>query len=257
MVTRISDLTEKSTFNKNDLLLVTDIANNASKKATIDFITQQKADITYVDSVVGNMSGTIIVNNTTTIDNADTGKLIELTGLSSYTVRLPSPKTSQIKTGSTFIIWNNSTSNKTIAINNVELEKFYGDFSGANSFVMSPNMMLTAISDGSNWIVSISASNFTIGVNQTWQNMGPYRSSGATYTNTTGRPITVMVSFSYAVRFDGQNYAYVYMNGVQVAQFDIITYSYGTDTTFSFIVPNNNTYALSAPNGIITWYELR
>jgi hypothetical protein len=91
-----------------------------------------------------------------------------------------------------------------------------------------------------------------IGVGQTWQNVAASRSSGVTYTNTTGKPIVVSVWGN----FSNSNWlARITINGV-VANYlrDGTNYNGGVMTTA--IVPNGQTYRVDI-SGISGWAELR
>ena len=92
-----------------------------------------------------------------------------------------------------------------------------------------------------------------IGVGQTWQAVT--RSLGTTYTNSTGRPIQVMVS----MRGQGAGAAIAYVNGLEIARAnspDCCGVPQYPTVPFSFIVPNGNTY-LCTGNGLSRWVELR
>ena len=92
-----------------------------------------------------------------------------------------------------------------------------------------------------------------IGVGQTWQAVS--RSLGATYTNTTGRPIQVMVS----MRGQGAGAAIAYVGGVEIGRAnspDCCGVPQYPTVPFSFIVPNNTTY-LCTGSGLSRWTELR
>ena len=95
--------------------------------------------------------------------------------------------------------------------------------------------------------------NAGIGVNQTWTSVP--RAIGTTYTNSTGKPITVAISLtcSNANTVQGLNIngTVVYAGSVGGA---------GTATGFSLIVPNGATYVTATNGGtlsLVTWYELR
>ena len=85
---------------------------------------------------------------------------------------------------------------------------------------------------------------------QSWQNVASSRTSGTTYTNTTGSPIMVMTS---------ANLASGHIN-VQV-QGAATTYNQRyTDWTIAptFVVPNGHTYIVTASDATVdTWNELR
>jgi hypothetical protein len=85
-----------------------------------------------------------------------------------------------------------------------------------------------------------------IGVGQTWQVVTGSRVSGTTYTNSTGKPILIMVRINQSAS-----------NSVVVGGVTIITANSSTATfvTYSFIVPNSTTYVVTAT--INEWSELR
>ena len=81
----------------------------------------------------------------------------------------------------------------------------------------------------------------SLGVGQTWQNLTSSRASGVTYTNSTGKPILVVVN-TYA--------------GTSIV--DGVTLRYiGDDSEgdWSFIVPSGSTYSVTG--NIRSWAELR
>ena len=112
----------------------------------------------------------------------------------------------------------------------------------------SANQVL--VSDGTNWTAGSAAG---VGYNQTWQNLGGSRGVGVTYTNSTGRPIAIIVS---TVNTSG---AWLYINGNLVARqwYDVNTgagqVGYGFVTA---IIPDGSTYLVNQGN-LYTWYELR
>jgi trimeric autotransporter adhesin len=95
--------------------------------------------------------------------------------------------------------------------------------------------------------------NAGIGVNQTWTSVT--RAIGTTYTNSTGKPISVAITAtcSSATTVQGLNISgtVVYAGSVGDA---------GTASGFSLIVPNGATYVTATNAGtltLVTWYELR
>ena len=95
--------------------------------------------------------------------------------------------------------------------------------------------------------------NAGIGVNQTWTSVA--RAIGTTYTNSTGKPISVAITAtcSSATTVQGLtiNGTVVYAGSVGDA---------GTASGFSLIVPNGATYVTVTNGGtltLVTWYELR
>lgn len=95
-----------------------------------------------------------------------------------------------------------------------------------------------------------------LGMGQTWQDVTESRRSGITYTNTTGRPIEVAVSYSETSNFDAGHTFNV--NGVPVGK-SVITYGESNKTSFtSVIVPAGASYSVTEINGgLYLWAELR
>lgn len=92
-----------------------------------------------------------------------------------------------------------------------------------------------------------------IGIDQTWQNVTSSRVGGSTYTNNTGKPITVIVSIRDANVFSG---VLVRVGGVTIIDVDDVG-AQGT-TPYTFIVPNNTSYSVTInANTIRHWSELR
>jgi hypothetical protein len=112
----------------------------------------------------------------------------------------------------------------------------------------SANQVL--VSDGTNWSAGSAAG---IGYNQTWQNLGGSRAVGVTYTNSSGRPIQVLVTL---VNTSG---AWFYINGnLVIRQFYDVNTGAG-QTGYSFvtgIIPDGSTYIVASGN-LSTWWELR
>jgi hypothetical protein len=82
-----------------------------------------------------------------------------------------------------------------------------------------------------------------IGVSQTWTDVTGSRTTGTTYTNSTGKPIFIAIS--------GGSAAVVYtINGITGFTSSATSYM-----QISFMVPNGNTYAVT--NNFVKWAELR
>jgi len=122
-----------------------------------------------------------------------------------------------------------------------------GSVTVANTGVTSVN--------GSTGAVTVTS----IGVGQTWQDVTGSRSSGTTYTNSTGKPIMVNV-FSSGI--DSSFTLYAYCQGVLVG---FMGGGAGGDSRrsgfASFIVPDGGTYSVSYSGGALgttlLWAELR
>ena len=92
-----------------------------------------------------------------------------------------------------------------------------------------------------------------LGVGQTWQDVASIRSSGSTYTNNTGKPITVIVSIRDVDVLSG---VLVTVAGVVIIDVDDVG-AQGT-TPYTFIVPTGSTYSVNVnSNTIRRWAELR
>lgn len=84
-----------------------------------------------------------------------------------------------------------------------------------------------------------------IGNSQTWTSftVGSTRVSGTTYTNSTGRPILVLIC--------GYGNGAFYVNGTSLGGYNVSGNVYG-----SIIIPNGATY-MSNITSMSTWWELR
>jgi hypothetical protein len=86
----------------------------------------------------------------------------------------------------------------------------------------------------------------SIGVGQTWQNVSKF--SGVTYTNSTGKPISVIVGCSLS------------SSTISLTVDGLVIQSMGNTAAgpgnVSAIVPNNSTYSVNAPSAV-SWFELR
>jgi len=93
----------------------------------------------------------------------------------------------------------------------------------------------------------------SIGINQTWQDMLSQRKNGIVYTNTTGRPMQILVSQQQS---STSQTCTLIVNDVEVLK----NVSYGTadGCIVSAIIPAGATYKITYPNyNPIKWYELR
>jgi hypothetical protein len=103
------------------------------------------------------------------------------------------------------------------------------------------------------------ASNIGVGIGQTWQALTGSRALAVTYTNSTGKPITVHL---YVARDTWSTAAVrIYINGVGGPLFNYNTNSGGGNAAVgSIVVPNGSTYRVeiaSEPCYIREWWELR
>ena len=102
----------------------------------------------------------------------------------------------------------------------------------------------------------IDANAVGLGIDQTWQDVSSSRSMGVTYTNTSGKPICVAISFVDPVASNSTQF-YFYINGVMVFEYYIYTSSDEIGNIFC-VIPNGATYSTSTGNESIRhWHELR
>lgn len=83
--------------------------------------------------------------------------------------------------------------------------------------------------------------NLAFGVDQAWVDVTSSRSSGVTYTNTTGRPIVVMVTG------DGNNSSAsttINVGGVNIGAI-VSSGSFNIEKSLSFVVPNGTSYTMT------------
>lgn len=90
-----------------------------------------------------------------------------------------------------------------------------------------------------------------IGVGQTWQNVSGSRTSGTTYTNSTGKPITVICGQSGA---GSATTLTVTVGGVSFGGQSTLS---GGTIILSFVVPGGATYSATLGVAFTIWMELR
>lgn len=117
----------------------------------------------------------------------------------------------------------------------------------------------SSLDSGAGAFVIYTPTDSMIGVNQTWQNVTASRSSGVTYTNTTGKPIFVYIRPNYTA---GVSCVLTFaVNGIDIGS------AYGnmpsgtyTNMSTGFIVPPGATYKVYVSGGtptVVSWAELR
>ena len=106
---------------------------------------------------------------------------------------------------------------------------------------------------GTNITGTANSLNAGVGVNQTWQ--GVTRAIGTTYTNSTGKPILVAITYSCNASNTVQG---LIINGTTVYAGSTTTAGY--PGSFVLLIPNGATYVTTTNVGVIslvTWTELR
>ena len=96
----------------------------------------------------------------------------------------------------------------------------------------------------------------SLGVGQTWTNVTASRAIATQYTNTTGKPILVVISCTG----NGPNGLFGAMVDGSTIMYSPSTASSGYWTSVSFVVPNGSTYNTNQQGANVTlglWWELR
>lgn len=138
------------------------------------------------------------------------------------------------------------TGANTLSANNVLL----GNGTSALQAVAPGSSGNVLTSNGTTWT---SAASQSIGYSQNWSLPG--RSANTTYTNSTGKPIQVAISTTINATLANPAVA-IYVNGVLIMQSAGSSVS-NQYTTYSFIVPNGQTYQCNLNNASISiWAEL-
>lgn len=94
-----------------------------------------------------------------------------------------------------------------------------------------------------------------VGVGQTWTNVTASRATGTTYTNSTGKPIMVVVTPVAAGSLIGT----FNINGSAVGVVQFTPSGGGGGSPFFYIIPNGATYSVTNNSNysINFWWELR
>ena len=117
--------------------------------------------------------------------------------------------------------------------------------------VTSTNIADATIAQG-----DLDTSIIPLGVGQTWQSVTGSRAIGTTYTNSTGRPIMVIVSGTGG----GANGLWGVTISGAISYYTPSTYTANVWTACEFIVPAGGTYQLTQQGSNVTlqnWSELR
>lgn len=93
------------------------------------------------------------------------------------------------------------------------------------------------------------ANGHDLGVGQTWQDVTASRAAGTIYTNSTGKPIMVIIQDGHATNWGFT----ITLNGT----ISYVAPGYGNFGSTSFIVPDTWTYKINTVNSLGKWLELR
>jgi len=220
----------------NKITAVTDPTNaqDAATKAYVDanvpstanFLTKTNnlSDVSNVTTARGNLTA------------AKSGANSDITSLTGLTTPLT--------------VAQGGTGAATLTSNNVLL----GNGTSAPQVVAPSTAGNVLTSNGTTWVSSAPSNG--LGVGQSWTDVTASRAIGTTYTNSTGKPIEVIVSGLG----NGANGLWGITLNSAVTFFSPSTATTGYWTVICFIVPNGNTYLLTQQGATATmqnWSELR
>jgi hypothetical protein len=129
-----------------------------------------------------------------------------------------------------------------------------GDTSGAGTITV-PAVAGTFTATFQSTTGTVALTSDVIGVSQTWQDVTASRAVGTTYTNSTGKPIFIVVACTGSA-----NNARVVITTGGVAIVGNGAAGSGFYVNNSAIIPAGSTYVVSTPTGTLTlqsWTELR
>jgi len=118
----------------------------------------------------------------------------------------------------------------------------FGDFSSAGREVATAAEIRTG-TDNEKVVTPLGINDTILGMGQTWQDVTASRAINTTYTNTTGRPIYIMIHTDGSLRN-------IQIDGINVAA----SSAGGGNLTNTFIIPNGSTYRTDFFD---QWLELR
>jgi hypothetical protein len=233
-------LTSTAGSTVNATALVAGVQYSALSLGTTDFTTVGATSI----SLTGSIAGTVLTVTAGT--GVALGQILSGTGVTANTT-ITSFGTGTGGTG-TYIV----SASQTVASTTIT--------------ALNPAFTATGVATGTGtaqvttW-ASSSIPNTSIGINQTWQDVTASRALATTYTNSTGKPIQISVRTQSAAggSFDTK----IIVNGLTVYFVTSYAANAGYGNCVTTIVPNGNTYSVTASGGtsgtgtLTFWTELR
>lgn len=195
------------------------------------------------------------------IQTSPRGAVASIAAASNINLTTSAPSTDQITITGTGV----NIAGFTVAANRIFLVRMTG---ATNTLVNSATLITgrgtnIAVSAGDSfWMRSTAANTIEIlcgsflvdasigSRGQTWQNLTASRAIGTTYTNTTGRPIFVIVNVTDVTDANGA----VFIDGVSTGPIDS---GLTQRQQMWFLVPAGSTYRLQPSMTLSTWLELR
>lgn len=154
---------------------------------------------------------------------------------------------------SDFVVVMDSTVPKKITLSDFTQELTASSETVKGIIELATTAEVQAGTDDSRAITPLKLKNSVIGLGQTWQDVTASRTSGVTYTNSTGKPILVSIINLSSDAGIGE----LYINDTIM----ISVGSVGTGVNFrsqiSAIIPNGSTFKLVAADTFYKWSELR
>jgi hypothetical protein len=193
-------------------------------------------------------------NSSTYLRGDQTWATVTQTRISGGTTGLtPSSLTSgDVTLAGTLTVANGGTGATTLTANNVLL----GNGTSALQVVAPSTSGNVLTSNGTTWASSAPAAS-GLGIGQTWTNVSGSRSSGTTYTNSTSKPIQIMVATDNTgnTQYGSGGSSKFFINGNNVGE-AFCSNAANVGGLFQAIIPVSSTYQVTT-NSLRTWWELR
>jgi hypothetical protein len=214
-----------------------------------------------------NSVGTFTSGSNLTFDGANLGVSGAATIGSNLTVAGPSALTGNVTAGGTLSVTGGTTLNGTLTTygnttlsgtlsvtgNVIGTTNVTGTLTTSGTTTLATGSTLTASPSATDSSTKIATTAFVtasaLGYNQTWQDVTASRTSGTTYTNSTGKPIMVAISVNYGGSLT------IAVSGVTVLTSGSSTPSYYDQQASTILVPPSATYVVTG--SILRWTELR
>ena len=205
-----------------------------------------------VQSVGLNASTLTSINGSTTLISADLGKHIYLNAATAQTITLPAVATCPIGSILSFTniigagAWTIARAGGSLIFGLAQVS--------ATSIILNPSDSIQLTNDGNNW-VQVTGSN-GIGSGQNWQSVT--RASGTTYTNSTGKPIVLLRTFTVSTANNPASTTISIASGSAI----LFVYAYAPagnpQATGNIIIPTGATYVVTDTNATsVSSFELR
>ena len=120
--------------------------------------------------------------------------------------------------------------------------------------VLNADTGVSMVQDGSIHEVDINADVARLGVGQTWQDVTASRVLGTTYTNSTGKPISVSAR---TINATTAHDIYIVVAGVAIASIRDDGTAIGKSAYVTAIIPKGITYSVVSNKALSIWLELR